>query len=366
MNVIPFGDDQAHGRLGKSVIFERRRGKVYCKTYKIPKDPRSQAQLDRRTCFYKGTQAWNLLTQSEKDYYNGLAVGQSYTGYNLFLRQFLLSCSAEKVYVVDQNNDRVQTFDLDGNFIAAFLSSGSDNGDIDSPRNIWVNDDRIYIADGDNWRGDVFSKDFTYITKFENRGLGPEQFRRINAIKIDSTGQIFAVIGSENKIIRFDSDYNFINEYTTFDSPHSLEIDSNDLIYTASASLRKIYVFNNDLTVNNTWGITGTNPGEFTRPQGLALDSNEDIYVTDGYANNVQKFSKTGAYYYGWGTLGTGDGQFDQPRQCCVDSNNNVYVSDRNNNRIQKFDSLGNFISKWGTLGTGDGEFDEPYGIYIF
>ena len=47
MNVIPFGDDQAHGRLGKSVIFERRRGKVYCKTYKIPKDPRSQAQLDR-------------------------------------------------------------------------------------------------------------------------------------------------------------------------------------------------------------------------------------------------------------------------------------------------------------------------------
>ena len=90
MIVTPFGDTQAHGAFGKSVILERRRGIVYAKSFRIPKNPRSIEQKIQRQKFTVAIAGWQSLTPLEQDYFNQLASGKTYTGFNLYVSKQLL------------------------------------------------------------------------------------------------------------------------------------------------------------------------------------------------------------------------------------------------------------------------------------
>lgn len=90
MIVTPFGDTQAHGAFGKSVILERRRGIVYAKSFRIPKNPRSILQKIQRQKFTAAIAGWQSLTPLEQDYFNQLAYGKTYTGFNLYVSKQLL------------------------------------------------------------------------------------------------------------------------------------------------------------------------------------------------------------------------------------------------------------------------------------
>lgn len=90
MIVTPYGDPNAHGTLGKTLTFIRRRGGVYVRPYRIPKDPRSVDQLAQRQLFQDAIDAWFASSSQTKDFYNNRASGQLYTGYNLFLQTYML------------------------------------------------------------------------------------------------------------------------------------------------------------------------------------------------------------------------------------------------------------------------------------
>jgi len=90
MIVTPYGDPNAHGTIGKTLTFIRRRGAVYCRPYNVPYDPRTQDQLDQRQLFRDAKEAWHALSSESRDYYNLMAQGQSYTGYNLFMSHYML------------------------------------------------------------------------------------------------------------------------------------------------------------------------------------------------------------------------------------------------------------------------------------
>lgn len=89
MIVSPFADDQARGTFGKGITAIRRRGIVYSKPYKVPKNPRSSPQISQRDLFTKAVRAWQGLTAGSRQYYIDLAVGQIYTGFNLFVQNYL-------------------------------------------------------------------------------------------------------------------------------------------------------------------------------------------------------------------------------------------------------------------------------------
>jgi len=89
MVITPFGDNQARGDLAGSVIYQRRRGQVICKKYARPHDPHSPDQLDQRQKFLNAVSAWNALPVVDRDYWNFLATGKTFTGYNLFISRYL-------------------------------------------------------------------------------------------------------------------------------------------------------------------------------------------------------------------------------------------------------------------------------------
>jgi hypothetical protein len=65
--------------------------KVYREPYYITRNPRTSAQQAQRQKFGNAVRAWQALTQNDKNVYNTRAKYKPYSGYNLFLKEYLSS-----------------------------------------------------------------------------------------------------------------------------------------------------------------------------------------------------------------------------------------------------------------------------------
>ena len=201
--------------------------------------------------------------------------------------------SDDNIYVTDGNNDRIQKFDSDGNFVAKFGTTGSGDGQFNHPRGIAIDsDDNIYVTDGNNYRIQIFDSDGNFITKFGEKGYLSGQFDFIQSIALDSNDHLYVVDGNNYRIQIFDSDGNFITKF----------------------------------------GERGSGDGQFFSPRDIALDSNDNIYFFDG-KNTIKIFDSDGNFIT---KLVAGDGQFSNSRGLALDSNDNIYFLDQDYNRIQK------------------------------
>jgi len=63
---------------------------VKCVFY-IPTNPQTEAQQANRNKFINALTEWNALTDEEKEVYNEKAKGKSMTGYNVFVKEYMLS-----------------------------------------------------------------------------------------------------------------------------------------------------------------------------------------------------------------------------------------------------------------------------------
>lgn len=68
---------------GKPVYFRE--------TYRITKNPRTEPQQANRAKISDAVDAWQALTTEQKDAYNKSSIGMHMSGYNLFMREYLLS-----------------------------------------------------------------------------------------------------------------------------------------------------------------------------------------------------------------------------------------------------------------------------------
>jgi len=237
------------------------------------------------------------------------------------------------VYVVDEQNDRLQKFDHNGQFLFKWGKQGSAAGQFLAPTGVAVDTaDNVYIADTNNQRIQKFTDAGNYVAEWGAFGTGDGQFKYPRGIAIDNTANVVYVVDQHNhRIQKFSLDGTFLLQWGEYDPLDGQRGD----------------------------------PGQLDLPTGIGLDSNGHVYVTDTFNNRVQKFTATGTFVAEWGTPGSGHGQFDSPTGIAIDSTDNIYIADTNNNRIQKFDASGIYLGQWGTAGSGDGQFLAPGGVAV-
>lgn len=101
------------------------------------------------------------------------------------------------------------------------------------------------------------------------------------------------------------------------------------------------------------------NPGagsagdSFNRPTDVAWDAAGDIFVADGFGNSrILKMDRNGRFLETFGSTGSEPGQFERLASIAVDAAGNVYAADMGNSRIQVFDNDGNFRTAYTNVGT--------------
>jgi len=109
--------------------------------------------------------------------------------------------SKDNLYVVDQENNRIQVFDENGNFVHVFGSLGVSYSQFDRPVDIAIgSNDVIYVAEAGNHRIQIFSKDEPGPLIFGAEAAGYGYFQELTGV--DAQGNLIYVTDKKSDKIR--------------------------------------------------------------------------------------------------------------------------------------------------------------------
>ena len=144
----------------------------------------------------------------------------------------------------------------------------------------------------------------------------------------------------------------------------SLSVDNEGNVYVTDSGNARIQKFTSDGQFLETWGVSGTDNGEFKKPTGIATYEN-NVYVVDSEQARIQVFDSTGKFLQSWGKFGSEQGEFFYPQGISISNDGVVYVADTKNHRIQQFTTDGEFLSSFGIFGPGDGRLRTPVDVAL-
>ncbi len=261
-------------------------------------------------------------------------------------------------------------------FQSTFGGSGTGDGQFDQPADVAVHtaSGRIYVTDNDNNRIQVFDSTGLFVLEWGTTGSGDGQFFGPTGIAINqSTGDVYVVDAGNRRVQRFSASGDFEltwgeegEDDDQFFTPAYLDINqSTGDVYVADSSFYRVQQFTAEGTYVRKWGFVGTGDGQFLFPTGIGVNSaTGQVYVADLGNNRIQRFSATGAFETKWGSAGSGNGLFSTPIGVTLDSAGRVYVTDNGNSRVQVFDGNGTFLLNFGS-GSIDIQLSGPIDLAV-
>jgi DNA-binding beta-propeller fold protein YncE len=202
---------------------------------------------------------------------------------------------------------------------------------------------------------------YTYDEDIELWGRAPEGWihHRITDIAINANDEVYVLIRGEPWVMVFSPDGELLRTWGEgmFTVPHGITAAPDGSIYTADAKDNRVHKFSPDGELLLTLGVQDKHYGylsgkPFHHPTDTAIDHrNGDILVTDGYSNaSLHRFSSAGKLLDSWGMSGTHPGQFNTLHSIALDRDANIYINDRENHRVQVFTPEGEFLTQWVNL----------------
>jgi DNA-binding beta-propeller fold protein YncE len=266
------------------------------------------------------------------------------------------------LYVADTNNNRIQHFSADGQFLNAWgsfsdITAGvAPPGTFNQPWDVAVSPDGefVYVADTWNHRIQKFTASGTPLTMwgtplYDPTTNGPFGIWGPRGIAVDAQGRVFVADTGNKRILVYDADGNFILQigsqglsFGQFEEPVGLAFDPRGYLYVADTWNQRVQVFapsEDGLTYSPSlqWDIAGWYGESLDNKPYLAVDNQGHIFVTDPEAFRVLEFTANGSFIRTWGEYGIGAENFGLATAIAVDAEGHVWLSDAANNRLMRF-----------------------------
>lgn len=224
--------------------------------------------------------------------------------------------SAGNLYVLDGivGNNRVQRFDINGNYVSTPIAVGQTGW---ASFHIHVDDnDNIYVS---NEGGVVvYTTDGTYVRTIGTGGNGDGQFNQARGVATASNGNIYVADMANSRVQVFDQSGTYLFQFGSlgtadgeFDSPTDIYITDSDEVYVGSnfddyrgggaPRVVRVQVF--DLNGNFIRALDATNQQFAGDPNihqyqinGLEVDNSGNVFITDGYLDRIIQYDTNGAF----------------------------------------------------------------------
>lgn len=216
---------------------------------------------------------------------------------------------ADRIYIADAGNNRVQVIDDAGNFMAEFGSRGWQTGEFDHPTDIALSFQRsyrLYVADTGNNR--------VQYCNFVDRIFYPLS---------ESIDDIL------------------------LDRPEGIGIGRNGEVYVVDTGNHRWIEFNVAGVPVVARGSFGSGKEQLWNPTDLDVDAHGNVYVVDTGNHLIKKYDFSGNPINTWGGEGDALGQLREPKRITLDEWNYLYVTDSGNRRIQVFAPDGKTITEF-------------------
>lgn len=182
----------------------------------------------------------------------------------------------KRIYSVKENNDCIGIYDLQGELLKKFGSTGTEFGKFNSPQNIEISDNMIYVTDNKNKRIQVFDLQGNFIFHFDMQKSETKNNLETPYDLEIYHDRIYVTLPKQNNIQIFDLKGNFINNLETSDDvtdPLGITID-NDKIFFTSGDTNQVIILN----LNGE--IVDTIKSNFIDPHQVIIFKNK-MYVLD-------------------------------------------------------------------------------------
>ena len=153
----------------------------------------------------------------------------------------------------------------------------------------------LFVSDGyANARVHKYSPDGQLLHSWGEPGSGPGQFDVPHGVRVDRFDRVWISDRENHRIQFFDTDGNYLDEWSGLARPNMVYFDPNDdIVYIADLVHEvSIYTFDHQLIAQWGGGRSSDTPGEFLGgPHGIAVDARGDLYVAEALvAGRLQKF----------------------------------------------------------------------------
>jgi len=214
------------------------------------------------------------------------------------------------VWVSDVENQQIFQFALNGTLVRSLGIKGK-AGNTTNPMTFNQPTDfafdilrnALYVADGDNGvnnriiRLNYKTLDVDWVVE-----PGPAiSFDQPHSLAVDRIGRLWVADRLNNRTLTFDSKGNFIDSWNCWNSPpNGLVFDQRNQRFIVSNSTNSVFRLSmpsqrtiNDIgkcVVQETFGGSGNNWGQFDIPHEMGVDLEGDLYVAEIGNQRVQKF----------------------------------------------------------------------------
>ncbi len=227
-------------------------------------------------------------------------------------------------------------FDKKGKYLRSFgdgMFQSAHGLRVDATDNIWVTDNANHTVIKFSHAGKILMT----LGEKDVAGEDDYHFNRPADIAFAPNGDFFVADGYGNsRIVKFDKNGKYLLEWGKkgaaegeFNVPHAIRLDSRGNVYVADRENKRIQVFDSN-------GIFLRQMSGFA-PFGLFITEDDTVYVVDGLANNALQMTLEGKILNTWGSSGSEPGQFNVPHAVTVGKDNEVYVTEIKGKRVQKF-----------------------------
>ena len=213
------------------------------------------------------------------------------------------------VYVADCDNSRIQKFKADGTYVTQWGTQGTGNGQFGvapgiGPYGVAVDNrsNKVYVVDDTNNRIEVFDRVGGYLTTWGSLGSGNQQFNRPKGIAIDVNTDVYVADPGNRRIQKFKSDGTPVSIWSSvpspvgktpsFISPYGVAVDAIGNVFVTDVINNRVIKFGSTYgNVITQWGSSGNAKGQFSSPYGIAVSkTNGYVYVLDSRNNRIQVF----------------------------------------------------------------------------
>ena len=226
-------------------------------------------------------------------------------------------------------------------FAFQFGLKGKEQGQFDEPCGIAVNDKSrtLAVADSNNERVQMFGFEGNFLREFALKG-GPR------SLAFTESGDLLAIVGTRisKNILLFTENGQFIRyiggEHVM--SPYHVSVISDGRIVTSDCTDERIKVFTAD---GKDLLQSFKAPGCKETPD-CVIYHKDQFFASFSFACLVKVFNNAGEYLQGIGSFGSGDGQFSSPIGLAIDKFNRLIVCDGGNRRLELFTLDGKYITQ--------------------
>ncbi len=219
--------------------------------------------------------------------------GKQGKGFGEFNNPLALAVSADGVlFVVDSRNNRIQLFKNDGTFIKIVGGFGFEGDQFDLPTDIWVRSlINVYVADYNNQRIQRYDRQMNYIAELSSNPNWPEafQFGQVLSCALNSQNELFILDHLENKVVKLNRNGQPERYFGLYDSgpgelqdPVQIDIFAEKFIIISDVGRKAVVVF--DFFGNFIRLIQNDH---FVAPAGLTTDDRFGILLVDEGARTV-------------------------------------------------------------------------------